>query len=405
MRVALVTKRFDLIGGSERYAGAVARGLADRGHDVHVYCAQGEQDAGARRTCSPALDSERPTREECGALRSAVRGHGADVVYILSSLAPRAFDALAAAAPLVRHVQDHTLFCPGLNKVREDGTNCREALGMRCLEHYYLGSGCSGFKPNGNLALRRPIATLAARLDDVARHGRAAGLVCASRYMRDQLLLAGCAPDRVHTIPYFTRSSSDELPAQALDPALEDFLATDDPLVFCPARLTLPDKGVDYLITALGELAQPSRCVIAGEGPAREWLERKARDEGLGARVRFAGWQAPGAIETLYRRARVVAFPSVWDEPFGLVGLEAAAHAKPVVAFAVGGVVDWLVDGETGSCVPNRDAASFARALAAYLCDASLADAVGRRACEHVSREFARDSHLDRLEAVLAGAI
>lgn len=404
MRVALVTKRFDLIGGSERYAGAVARGLAERGHAVHVLCARGEQDAEVGRTCLPALDAERPARDDCRALTSAVRDQAADVVFLLSSLAPRAFDALAAAAPLVRHVQDHTLFCPGMNKVHEDGTNCHAALGVRCLERYYLGAGCSGFKRDGSLALRRPIATLAARLDDVERHGRAAGLVCASRYMREQLLLAGCAPDRVHTIPYFTRSSSDELPAERLEPALDDFLATDDPIVFCPARLTLPDKGVDYLITALGELARPFRCVIAGEGPAREWLERKARDEGLWDRVRFAGWQAPGAIETLYRRARVVAFPSVWDEPFGLVGLEAAAHAKPVVAFAVGGVVDWLKDGETGSCVEARDADAFARALDRYLGDEPFAAAVGRSACEHVGRSFSREAHLARLEAVLQGA-
>ncbi|MCA8978496.1 MAG: glycosyltransferase family 4 protein [Planctomycetes bacterium] len=405
MRLALVTKRFDLIGGSERYAGAVARGLAERGHEVHVYCAAGEQDADAARTCLPALGADRPTRGECDALRAAVRGQAADVVYLLSSLAPRAFDALASAAPLVRHVQDHTLFCPGMNKVHEDGTNCREALGLRCLERYYLGAGCSGFKRDGGLALRRPLATLAARLDDVARHGRAAGLVCASRYMRDQLVLAGCAPDRVHTIPYFTRSSSEELPAEALDADLAAFLEHDDPLVFCPARLTLPDKGVDYLITALGALAQPFRCVVAGEGPAREWLERKARDEGLADRVRFAGWQGPGAVETLYRRARVVAFPSVWDEPFGLVGLEAAAHANPVVAFEVGGVVDWLADGETGSCVRNRDAAAFASALDAYLGDAQLADRVGARARDHVASAFSRDAHLCRLEAVLANAV
>jgi glycosyltransferase involved in cell wall biosynthesis len=109
-------------------------------------------------------------------------------------------------------------------------------------------------------------------------------------------------------------------------------------------------------------------------------------------------------VETLYRRARVVAFPSVWDEPFGLVGLEAAAHEKAVVAFAVGGVVDWLRHGETGIAVPNRDAAAFARALDELLGDAERAAALGRRAKQHVADAFSRDRHLDRLEAVLRGA-
>jgi glycosyltransferase involved in cell wall biosynthesis len=403
LRIALVTKRFDLIGGSERYAGAVARGLAERGHEVRVLCAHGDQGTDLERAEFTALDSERPSREECRALGAAA--HDAEAIYLLSSLAPRAFEALAGAAPLVRHVQDHTLFCPGMNKVHEDGTNCRDALGVRCLERYYLGSGCSGFKPDGNLALRRPIATLAERLADVERHGKVAGLICASAYMREQLVLAGCASDRVHTIPYFTRSSSDEVPAEPLDAALMDFIDGDAPLIFCPARLTLPDKGVDYLITALGALRSPFRCVIAGEGPARAWLEQKAAEEGLADRVRFAGWQASGAVETLYRRAAVVAFPSVWDEPFGLVGLEAAVHEKPVVAFAVGGVVDWLRSGETGSVVPNRDAAGFARALDELLGDPQRAAALGRRAATHVAENFSRDRHLDRLEAVLRGAV
>lgn len=405
MRIAIVSKRFDLIGGSERYAGAVALGLAERGHEVRVLCAEGDQGLGTARTVLPALGAERLSRADCRALRNAASEHGSERVYLLSSIAPAAFEALASAAPLVRHVQDHTLFCPGMNKVFEDGTNCGQALGLGCLERYYLGSGCSGFKRGGSFALRRPLATLAARLADVERHAHAAGLVCASRYMHDQLVLAGCAADRVHTIPYFTRSSTAELPTDALDADLEAFLTAAEPLIFCPARLTLPDKGVDYLITALGALRAPFRCVIAGEGPARAWLEQKARDEGLGGRVRFAGWQAPGRVETLYRRAQVVAFPSVWDEPFGLVGLEAAAHEKPVVAFAAGGVVDWLRHGETGIAVPNRDALAFAEALDRLLLDPQSAESMGRRAARHVARNFSREQHLDRLEAVLAGAV
>ena len=60
-------------------------------------------------------------------------------------------------------------------------------------------------------------------------------------------------------------------------------------------------------------------------------------------------------IERLLARAEVVVCPSVWNEPFGLVGLEAMAHAKPVVAFSVGGIPEWLADGETGFLAPRKD--------------------------------------------------
>ena len=404
MRIAIVSKRFDLIGGSERYAASVAQGLGERGHAVRVLCASGDQGGTVERVELAALDAERPSRTACRAITAAVREHRADLVYLLSSVAPGVFRALGAAAPLVRHVQDHTLFCPGMNKVHEDGTNCREALGARCLERYYLRGGCSGFKATGAPSLRWPITTLAACLADIERHRDAAALICASRYMREQLVVSGLDPQRVHTIPYFTRSAAAELQATPLDAALEAFLAGGEPLILCPARLTLPDKGVDYLLTALGELDTPFRCVIAGEGPAREWLEQKARDEGLCRSVFFAGWQAAGALETLYRRTQVVAFPSVWDEPFGLIGLEAGAHEKPVVAFAVGGVQDWLADGETGHAVPNRDARAFAVALDGLLREPDRAVQLGSAGAQRVTRLYSRDSHLDRLEE-LFGAL
>ena len=55
----------------------------------------------------------------------------------------------------------------------------------------------------------------------------------------------------------------------------------------------------------------------------------------------------------------------MWSEPFGLVGLEGMAHAKPVVAFDVGGVSDWLVDGENGFLVPRGDVDAMAAAIKA----------------------------------------
>ncbi len=404
MRLLVVTGRWDLVGGSERYAGAVVRGLEVRGHVVGVLCASGEQRAAAEVIRLEELDAPRLSGAGCATLRRRVRDFAPDRILLLSRLAPEALEALLQCAPLVRFVQDHTLFCPGLNKVHEDGSVCEEALGTPCLRHYWLEGGCTGLKITGTPSLRFPWRALSTCLRELELTRRARRILVASRYMRSELLRAGMPRDRIEVLPYFTLSGTEELPATPLPEATRHFVeAEGTPLLFTPARLTTPDKGVEFLLTAMAQLGGLARLVIAGDGPAREWLEAKACEEGLAQRVHFAGWLGPGEIESLYAAADVVVFPSVWNEPFGLVGLEAMAHAKPVVAFEVGGVPEWLVDGETGLLCERRDTGALSAVIASLLADPGRASAMGAAGRERQRERFGRVRHLDRLEGLLGG--
>ena len=97
--------------------------------------------------------------------------------------------------------------------------------------------------------------------------------------------------------------------------------------------------------------------------------------------------------------------PSLWPEPFGLVGLEAARHRLPVAAFAVGGIPDWLRPGVNGYLAPGDPptARGLADAIIACLKDpethARLRDGAGR-----VAAEFSLDRHMDALMRVLNDA-
>jgi glycosyltransferase involved in cell wall biosynthesis len=86
---------------------------------------------------------------------------------------------------------------------------------------------------------------------------------------------------------------------------------------------------------------------LIGDGPERSRWERLAGSLHLTAN--FHGWLESEARDQLIRRACAVILPSVWPEPFGLVGLEAARLGVPTVAYEVGGIADWLKDGVTGA--------------------------------------------------------
>jgi len=142
-------------------------------------------------------------------------------------------------------------------------------------------------------------------------------------------------------------------------------------------------KGVDTVIRALA-LVPDAELVVAG-GPPRDGLDadpdvrrlvETARAAGVADRVTFLGSVGRAEIPALLRSADVVACVP-WYEPFGMVPLEAMACGVPVVASAVGGLVDTVVDGETGVLVPPRRPDELAGALRDLLADGSRSRALG----------------------------
>jgi D-inositol-3-phosphate glycosyltransferase len=142
-------------------------------------------------------------------------------------------------------------------------------------------------------------------------------------------------------------------------------------------------KGIGNAIAALPRVPH-AELVIAG-GPSAEdvaadpqasRLDALARRLGVGDRVAFRGRVDHDRLPRLLRSAdAVVCVP--WYEPFGIVPLEAMACGVPVIASAVGGLVDTVVDGVTGVHVPPREPSAVARAACELLDDPARARCLG----------------------------
>jgi glycosyltransferase involved in cell wall biosynthesis/phosphoheptose isomerase len=161
----------------------------------------------------------------------------------------------------------------------------------------------------------------------------------------------------------------------------------------CLGRL-VQRKGVGNAISALAALPG-TELVIAG-GPPRGELHRDpearrlrelAREAGVEDRVELRGRMGRTDVAALLRSAdAVVCVP--WYEPFGIVPLEAMACGAPVVASAVGGMIDTVVDGVTGIHVPPRDPERLAEALRPLLDDSERRAAYGAAGVERVRRLY-----------------
>jgi glycogen(starch) synthase len=190
--------------------------------------------------------------------------------------------------------------------------------------------------------------------------------------------------------------SSLDLPA--ITPAPFRF---DPPRFLCVGRLS-PEKGFDIALRAFASLADrfpAARLGVAGDGPERSPLQQLAAGLSIANRVDFLGWVPPDDVPALISSATAVVVPSR-SESLGLVAVQAAQMARPVVATRVGGLLEVVADGETGLLVRPNDSDSLADALAELLQDPARATQLGEIARRRVTARFSWQRHIDGYNAL-----
>jgi glycogen(starch) synthase len=162
-------------------------------------------------------------------------------------------------------------------------------------------------------------------------------------------------------------------------------------------------KGFDLAIDAFARVAAEfpdATLTLAGDGEDRDLLEAQAAESGFGARIHFAGWIASDRIPEMINAHSLVVVPSRWEEPFGLVALEAAQMGRPVIASRSGGLPEIVVDGVTGKLFENGNLPGFADTLRQLLAEPPLMERLGREARSHAAAHFSFNRLVDQYEDV-----
>jgi len=170
-------------------------------------------------------------------------------------------------------------------------------------------------------------------------------------------------------------------------------LSADTPIVVSVGRLE-PIKGHKHLVDGIPTVLQKHGAgfVFVGDGPLRSALEAQIPSE-LRSQVFFLGRRTD--VARIIAQSDILALPSV-QEGFPNVLLEAMALSKPVVATAVGGVPEQVVDGETGLLVPPRDSLALASAITVLLDNPDKARSMGQAGFRRVQRRFPLTAVVDR---------
>ena len=210
---------------------------------------------------------------------------------------------------------------------------------------------------------------------------RSAAVTVVSDSMRNAL--PADTPDalRIEVIPMGVDLNNTFVPAEG---------QSEDGLLLYVGRL-MESKGVGVLIRALPEVvkAHPAaRMRIVGDGPERDKYRQLVERLGLQGRVEFTGALKKRELPDLYRQASVVVFPSVQDEGFGLVPVEALGCGCAVVASDLSAVREVITDGKTGLLVPASDHLRLAEAAARLLQYPQLRSKLGHAGRQEVLQRF-----------------
>jgi len=305
VRILHLVDRLTERGGAYRHLLGMIEWLSTHGHAQLLAC--GEVAAEAAVACPGTVVKGLAARvAEPVALDAVHADFAPEVIHVHTVVNPAAL-SWAARQGAVMTVQDHRLFCPGRGKWTGDGRVCGERMSRdvcrACFEdERYFGE----------------ILGLTERRLEAVRD--MAAVTVLSRYMRDELVAVGVDGTLLHVIPPFVHG---------LDPSAE---ADGPPCVLFAGRLA-ESKGVLDAVAAWRGAGTGLPLVFAGTGPLRTKLEAEGFE--------VLGWLDRLGLSRAYRRARAVLLPSRWQEPFGIVGLEALSLGVPVVAYDSGGVREW----------------------------------------------------------------
>jgi glycosyltransferase involved in cell wall biosynthesis len=372
--VLLVTPRWARDGGVAAHVAASATLLARHGLDVHVLAAQVDSSLeapGVKIHHNPELFNARaPMATRLGAATSA----RPDAIHIHQVDDPEIVDALRAQASVVVSAHGYTACTSGVYYFRP-GQECTRSHGAGCAVNL-AARGCAHTRHPKKLPAKYRQATRG--LQALER----ADLVIAYSSSVDRHLAANGLTRRM-VVPLFT----------TVAPRSGSGHAARRRVVFA-GRVAAP-KGVDVLIHAARSV--DGEFVICGDGWRLPAMRRLARRLGVERRISFRGWLDAEQLAQELADASVVVMPSRWPEPFGLVGIEALAAGRPVIASATGGIPDWLEHGVTGLCVPPGDAPALARALNELLADPERQRTMGIAGQELVAARFSPERHLAAL--------
>lgn len=390
MKLLVLNRSRGVIGGVETYLHALIPLLEGQGHEVW-FAYETEALEGGPTVCD--LGPRTARLSTSAELRALIQGGEFDFAFLNGFESVDLEEATVTSARVAQFMHGYQGACISGAKSHAFPRPCicRRTFGPACLVQY-LPRRCGGPNPVSGVRLY----SQQKRRQKVLQKSNV--VIVASAHMRDEAIRDGISPRRVFVVPLFPTTQVRDLQPPSRRPQTGSILFL--------GRVTRV-KGLDLLIRAIPIVEQTAskrlNLTVAGDGAEMAKVRERARENGVN--VEWRGWVGPAEREALMRRADLLALPSLWPEPFGIVGLEAAAIGLPTVSFANGGITEWLLPGVTGEiCTDSISEVGFAQTIVRALRSEDHLEKLRFGAWTNAAR-FTAENHLAGLSVAFSATV
>lgn len=387
MRILLYNDNYDEIGGVETYFRLLPDGLRKLGREVYIFSFAEEKKISKyeyiykkpkKNLLSRVFSSFVFDFKVYSLFNKCIKEVKPEIIHINhnSDYTNSILYALKKnKIPVLQSLHDYTIICPLGSCIDNKNMECHGTFSIKCIRclpfvHFLVYAIFFQYKVKFTRKVIKSFATGSKKfIDKLRKH---------NFY-------------NVYWLPYFVDSSYQK--------KVKKIKKEENTILFV-GRFR-EEKGAQYLIEAMPLILKKipkAKLIMVGEGIIENFLKKRVRELGISANVNFLGRVQFNDVQELYKRATVIAVPSVWTEQFGKVGIEAMQYGTPVVGSDIGGIPEWLHHNKNGFLVSPRNSKKLAQVIIKVLADKKLRKRFGKYAKKLVKEEYSYDLHFKLLE-------
>ncbi|WP_323173752.1 glycosyltransferase family 4 protein [Natrialba sp. PRR66] len=384
--------------GATHSATQVVHGLAERGHDVHVFCTESipEDHTNTTNLEMSYLPDDGRLYHYQGNLRlnNTLKNRAADfeeydVVHSYLTITLPALETIGreTSAATAVTLNAYGGVCPKNDLYFLGQKQCTAGSLTKCTACIGRTSFDDGRNPARLTASRFANLKLVHEAKQNLEHVDA--FRAPSGHVKKNYVQHGFSSERIHVIPH---------------PLNSDFLVDHRSEFAEPFRLLYvgflkQKKGVDNLIPIVARLREQIdisfTLSIVGKGPRENHMREQAQKFGVEDAVEFRGFISNEKLPGIYANHDLFVYPSLWEEPLGRVYLESLATGTPIISSGYGSIENIMGD---GGVAVRGDVGAFARTIAEFLDGESLEEM--SVAAMNEARKFHRESVVGRIESM-----
>jgi glycosyltransferase involved in cell wall biosynthesis len=288
---------------------------------------------------------------------------------------------LSSKLPALHWVHDHETYCmrgykysPWTRKI------CTKQAGACCL------FPCFAFlkRDRGN-RLNFRYESFSNKMHLIRLDRQLSGFIVSSSFMKLELQRQGYNQDKIEICHY--------VPETPFCDIKRDFSCQNVLFIGQIER----GKGLDVLLESLPSILCPFKLFVIGQGSHEEKCRKIIKKHNQESKVEFLGFLTQEEMFPYLQNASCVVVPSMWPEPFSLVGVDSIRRGIPVVGFDSGGISEWLHHRKNGILVPWNERTKLANAVEELLVNRTVNEEFGIIAKKIAEKEFAQSECLQKL--------